>query len=225
MKIILRIDDFPGTKPEEFWKHNLENFKKFDAVLEKNGVSEYVLGVIPIHTHEDHLKYLAENPRIKIAIHGFKHDERFLNEFRDFETEHDIYNKISFVKSEYFVANKKRDIVDYIPPHNVVDMKTCRALKRAGFENIHCGPGTDVRVITEASGNPLNLSFIYSKHPIWYGRSDEMMNRDGSVYHILANHAPPLNGSKNCLTLHWPWEHNIGLENLDKFLSQIREVF
>ena len=70
MSLTLRVDDFPGTKPEEFWKHNLDNFKHFDALLEKHNVQEYTLGVIPKHTTPEHIDWLAENPRVRVALHG-----------------------------------------------------------------------------------------------------------------------------------------------------------
>lgn len=216
MSAILRVDDFPGTKPEEFWKHNLEGFKRFDAVLEKHGIEEYVLGVIPKYTTHEHVGWLAQNPRVRVALHGIEHDERFPNEFKGFETEDGIYQKILSAKELLRECNGSGDVVDYIPPHNVIDVKTCNALKRSGFKTVFCGPGTDMYVMENVSG----LFFQYSSHPVWYGRSDEMMDRDSAVEKIMSS-----NGLGHCMTLHWTWEYNIGLSSLDKFLSQISSIF
>ena len=46
--MLIRVDDYPGTKKEEFDKHNLKNFKKFDKIFKERDLT-YVLGVIPGH--------------------------------------------------------------------------------------------------------------------------------------------------------------------------------
>jgi len=216
MTITLRVDDFPGTKPAEFWKHNLDNFKRFDEVLEKNGVQSYVLGVIPKYTTEAHLDWLASNPRIEVALHGIEHDERFLNEFRDYETTEQITDKLNSAKQPLKRCNGYGDVTKYIPPHNVFDLKTVSALDRANFKSILCGPGSDQLPMRYARELGMDVSF--SEHPKFYGRSDEMMYRDNAVPAILATTNP-------VVTIHWPWEWNIGLENLDKFMSQISSLF
>ena len=33
MALKFRVDDFPLTKPEEGWRHNLEAFKRFNDVM------------------------------------------------------------------------------------------------------------------------------------------------------------------------------------------------
>lgn len=213
----LRVDDFPYTKPEESWKHNLDNFKQFDAVLEKHGIQEYTLGVIPKYVTSEQLDWLAENPRVEVALHGIEHDERFPNEFKEFETEDGIYNKLMSAKAPLKRCNGFGDVTTYIPPHNVVDMKTARALERAGFCEILCGPGTDIRVYDEINSNFEKLIATMSDSPFFYGRSDEMLER-GAVKKInQAMHLCP----ENVLTLHWTWETNIGLQSLDSFLKQI----
>lgn len=201
----VRVDDFPGTKPDEFWKHNLENFKRFDSVMEKHGVT-YVLGVIPKWTSPADVEYLASNPRIEIALHGVNHDERFQNEFRDHETENDIYQAI--VKAQTFLGGS--GVTTYIPPHNVIDRKTVNALKRAGFTRIFGGPETDPNVLEFAKGKGI----VVQSHmpPFHYGRSDE----------LLAHGSPVALSIDPSLGLHWTWELNIGLENLDKFFTEIK---
>jgi len=212
MSVILRVDDFPYTKPDEQWRHKLENFKKFDAILKKNGVSRYVLGVIPKLTSDDQLYYLQSNPKIQIAMHGIQHDERFLNEFHSFKTEADITREIYDINLLLGLTQH------YIPPHNVIDRRTVNALKACGFSTIYCGPGTDRRV--QIYAEDVGLKTYYSEHPIWYGRSDELMNRDNAVEKILNSD----HNVDHVLTLHWTWETNIGLKSLDQFLNLIREV-
>lgn len=218
MSVTLRVDDFPGTKPEEFWKHNLDNFKRFDEVVAKY-VPEYVLGVIPKHTTPQMVSYLEQNDRCRVALHGVEHDERFPNEFRDHETTEDIFNKLVSARQPFKSCNGAFDVVDYIPPHNVVDNKTLDALKLAGFRRVFCGPGTTTEAMVHARS--IGLIVKYSPHPIWYGRSDELLSRDNA--HDIIKREAGL--ESHVLTLHWPWEWNIGLHNLDVFLHQIAEVF
>lgn len=215
----LRVDDFPYTKPEESWKHNLENFKQFDAVLEKHGIQEYTLGVIPKYVTSEQLDWLAENPRVEVALHGIEHDERFPNEFKEFETEDGIYSKLMSAKAPLKRCNGFGDVTTYIPPHNVVDMKTARALVRAGFTTLMCGPGTTKPVYSQLKESKLfsRHTLTYSEHPYFYGRSDEML--DCGAHHVI-NDSLETTMAK-VVTLHWTWEWNIGLENLDAFLSEI----
>lgn len=216
MSIILRVDDFPGTKPAEFWKHNLENFKRFDDLLGEY-VDLYVLGVIPKYTTPEMIDFLEMSDRIQVALHGVEHDENYLNEFRDYETEDEVLQKILSAKEPLKNCNAGVDIIDYIPPHNVIDVKTIRALFRAGFRRIYGGPGTDQSLFTVARS--MGFETLYSHHPIWYGRSDELLNRDEA--HKVIN-LPIFKEQQTVLTIHWPWEWNIGLDNLRKFLEEIK---
>lgn len=219
MSVILRVDDFPGTKPEEFWKHNVDNFKRFHETVSKY-VPEYVLGAIPRHTTAHMVDYLESTDGIRVALHGVDHDERYPNEFRDWETEEDVFNKIVSAKQPFQKCNGAFEVADYIPPHNVIDAKTLNALKLAGFRRIFCGPGTDDSAIVH--GRSIGLDMYYSSFPFWYGRSDEMLSK-GAHEQIIKSQFT--DSGTHCLTLHWPWEWNIGLHNLDVFLHQIAEVF
>lgn len=213
--IKLRVDDFPGTKPHEFWRHNLDNFKKFDAVLEKHNVN-YMIGVIPRWTTEEHIRYFSENKRADVVLHGRYHDERFQNEFRDYETEDEVYQAILLAKARLDVCNQ-HGICTYIPPHNVIDRKTVNALLRAGFKTLYGGPESDISVLDYAKKNGL---YVY-RHmpPAHYGRSDEMMQKD--VPRILCD----FNKLEDIhVSIHWTWEWNIGLQHLDVFLTQIRDI-
>ena len=224
MATFLRVDDFPGTKPEEFWKHNLDNFKRFDEVLEKNGVPQYTLGVIPKYTTEAHIDWLAQNPRTRVALHGIEHDERFPNEFKPHETEDDIYRKIMSAKEPLRRCNGNGEIDCYIPPHNVIDLRTAKALVRSGISDLMLGPGTDKEVFAQIRNSKL-FSYhrvTYSYHPTFYGRTDEMMDRDHAIPAILNDSRT---SSNSVLTLHWTWEWNIGLESLDRFLCQLQGIF
>jgi hypothetical protein len=222
MKPVIRVDDFIGTKPNEFNKHNLENFKLFNKVFEKHQLS-YTLGVIPKYFTDEHLEWFktSEADRIDIALHGIEHNENFVNEFREFETENDIYEKIMKAKIRLEEANAA-PITKYIPPHNVINMNTYLALKRAGFDTLMCGPGTDtdiLRLIKEED----SMLVLYSAHPIWYGRSDEMMDRDNSIE--LIGRDIQMGHLNRCMTLHWTWECNIGFESIDRLLERTKGFF
>lgn len=216
MSVILRVDDFPGTKPPEFWKHNLDNFKKFDAVLGEFGIS-YVLGVIPKYTDVKMISWLAQNERVRVALHGIEHDERFLNEFREYETEFDISQKLIAAADYLKECNGDNKIDCYIPPHNCVDMKTARALARAGFTDLMCGPGTDTDVYSQLEQLKLFKNLSFSKKPYFYGRTDELAKFDTFVSLTRAAKSD----AEEIFTLHWTWEMNIGLDNLRSFLDNV----
>ena len=211
----IRVDDFLLTKEDESWRHNLENFKLFDSVMERNGAN-YVLGVIPRTATAGHLEYLTSNPRVEVAMHGILHDERYPNEFREHQTEKDITDAISSVKQVWDPLVGPID--KYIPPHNVIDYKTVRALKTLGFETIYGGPETDLNVLKYAYAEH-GLFFEMSQAPLEYSRSDELLQR-GSVEHLLYK----LADKDATLTLHWTWEFNIGLQHLDEYLSKLKPV-
>ena len=215
MSCILRVDDFIGTKPGEFWRHNLDNFKRFDAILEKYNVS-YVLGVIPRYTTEEHIKWLAQNPRIEVALHGINHDERFPNEFREYETAEQICERLMSAKYPLKECNSYGDVDRYIPPHNVIDLKTVGALDRAKFKTIFCGPGTEDLPMRYA--RELGMEVFYSPFPNLYGRTDEMMHPD--VFSTIEKASVG-----KVMTLHWTWEWNIGLESLHTFMSRLSHIF
>lgn len=208
--MIIRVDDFPGTKPNEFYRHNLENFKMFDDVMREYG-RNYVLGVIPKYTTDRDLEWLGSRDNIEIALHGINHDERHMNEFQDYMTWKDIYGLIIDAKSR-FESFTEYSVDTYIPPHNVIDRKTVDALCAAGFSEIMCGPETERSVVYYARKHGIKAELFLP--PIQYGRSDELIER-GAVDFFK-------NGGGDYLGLHWTWEHNIGLHNLSKFLEKIR---
>ena len=207
MNLNLRVDDYPGTKPEEFTNHNLQNFKMFHNVLVKAGVKKYVLGVIPGYTMPADLQWLGKQEEIVVAIHGVAHNESHSDEFRDM-TYRDIENALSRVKSS-FEATLGRRVVDYIPPHNTLNGDTVLALSRLGFDRIYGGPETSEEMADFVCMN--GMDYIHSQVPCEYGRSDELVVR-GSVQYMLDH-------PNSTLTLHWPWEWNIGLNSLRKYLE------
>lgn len=211
-RLYIRVDDFPGTKPEEFYKHNLENYRRFHDVLTTRGLL-YTLGVIPRHVTDDQLAWLGEN-RVKVALHGIDHDERFPNEFRDHQTVAEVGNSLAGAKRrlEAFCGQ----VSDYIPPHNVVNVRTVHALLRCGFRTLHGGPGTEPAVAKIAS--ELGLDVVLTYPPFEYGRSDELLER-GSVDHVVGR----LRDGDVWLALHWTWEQNIGLSNLERYLDTLDE--
>jgi hypothetical protein len=223
--IEIRVDDFPYTKQEETWRHNLENFKKFDSYFEKYNLS-YTLGVIPNHTTEEMREWLSENNRVEVAIHGINHDEKYPNEFREYQTEEEISSLLRNVREQYGRCNSTGEVKKYIPPHNVLDQKTVRALLKAGYETVLCGPGTESSVFSYA--NKIGLDARYSEPPYLYGRTDEMMKigcteiiKNASFWSVPDASAP---AKPTVVTLHWTWESNIGYESLDSFLKEIKDI-
>lgn len=219
MTCILRVDDFPGTKPSEFWLHNLESFKEFDSILADH-MSSYVLGVIPRHTTQEQIEWLAENPRVDAALHGILHDEKYLDEFKEFETEEDIYRKVMSATSRLSKINGNGKITKYIAPHNVITVKAAKALKRAGFDTLFSGPGADEKVLHAIEDSNI-LEVKFSEHPLFYGRTDEIMNEEEMEDYY--NELTVL--SDVVVTLHWTWERNIGFDYLKKFMSSVGHLF
>ena len=208
----VRVDDYPGTKPEEFWRHNIQNYALFHDQLSSRGI-RYDLGVIPLHVQDSDLLWLAARPSIRVAIHGFAHDERFPNEFRPHQTHDEITSIILGVRKR-FEQLLERPVESYIPPHNVIDIKTVRALLRAGITELHTGPGTDPIVAEYASKMGL---LVLPSFPPFYGRSDEL---------IACGHVPTIRMRRfvddiTVLGLHWTWEQNIGLSHLSNFLDLV----
>jgi hypothetical protein len=210
--IRFRVDDYPGTKPAEFGKHNLDNFKKFHELMTRHGASQ-VLGVIPVYTSDEALQWMGKQDNIEVALHGVNHDERFPNEFRDHITEREVYLILSNEK-HIFEEETGKPVSVYIPPHNVVDVRTVNALSRAGFKTLYGGPESDVSVLDSARALGMNTV----RHmPPFYARSDEMMA--GNLHGWIRSHPGDFD-----LALHWTWEMNIGLDNLDNFLSQLHGI-
>lgn len=208
--ISFRVDDFPYTKFDETWRHNLTNFKMFNEVMKKYH-AQYILGIIPDRLSEEMLKFLAdEQYMITPALHGIHHDERFPNEFHSGETEEQIFQTI--MSAKYPLEKFCGPIDIYIPPHNVIDTRTVNSLKRAGFKMILGGPGSDNDILHFAMASGLK---VLRHDPPLYGRSDEIMQNGGvQLMQNLLHEGDDLN-----IALHWTWEMNIGLESLDKFLK------
>lgn len=210
--VLFRVDDFPFTKKEETWRHNLSNFKLFNEVMKKHNAN-YVLGVIPDRLDDAMVEYLAEEQyMIDVALHGIHHDERFMNEFHSGETEEQIYQAIMSAKYPLEAAFGRIDT--YIPPHNTFDGPTVNALVRAGFRALFGGPGSESAALRYAEKKGLN---VIEHLPPLYGRTDEMKDR-GVIEAVKRSTAE---GRNAYLALHWTWEWNVGLQNLDSFLSAI----
>lgn len=210
--ISFRVDDFPFTKSEETWRHNLSNFKMFNDVMRKYHAT-YTLAVIPDRLTDDMLKFLGEEQyMIDAALHGIHHDERFLNEFHSGETEEQIYQAI--MSAKYPLEKYCGQTRTYIPPHNVVDTKTVDALVRAGFKTLYGGPETDPNVMEYA--HLQKGMHVLSHFPPHYGRTDEMTAR-GYIDYVKARPDHDVH-----IGLHWTWEWNVGLHNLEKFLDGLK---
>jgi hypothetical protein len=212
--IRFRVDDYPGTKPNEFYRHNLENFKKFDEVMTRHG-ARYVLGIIPAYASEADCRWIGSRPHIEPALHGVNHDERFPNEFREHLTEREVYLILRNEKG-LLEEDTGREVNIYIPPHNVVDTRTVNALVQAGFKELFVGPETDPAVMSYAADR---MKVIKHSPPHRYGRSDEFIARGTPAF--CRSWKDP--GEMN-IGLHWTWEWNIGLENLDCLLGQLRGI-
>ncbi len=212
-KLLVRVDDYPGTKPEEFYKHNLENFKKFHEVLRSRGIW-YTLGVIPKYVTDEELEWLGNN-QVDVSIHGIEHDERYLNEFRAHQTEQQITNLLDRVCFRF--EEKYGEVDSYIPPHNVIDRKTCNALMENGLRCLYTGPGTDPEIARYALS--IGMEVVNTEPPVHYGRSDELLTAGAhkNLAYLLSI------GESPWLGLHWTWEQNIGLHHLEKFLDHVNE--
>lgn len=207
--ISFRVDDFPGTKPTEFWRHNLDNYKIFEEIFTQHH-ADLMLGVIPRHTTQAHIDHFRSSPTTYVALHGIDHDERFPNEFRDHQTEDEVYQAICSASEPLKVCNPSGKVDTYIPPHNVIDTKTVNALVRAGFRTLYSGPESDVAVLEYAKSKGLH---VLRHMPPAYARSDEML-KSGIIDQILS-------GKDTHLALHWTWEWNIGLDSLREFMKRI----
>lgn len=212
--IKIRVDDFPYTKREERDRHNLLAFRDFKKVLEKHNVGYWLLGVIPGNCSPEDLDYLRHQcPYTRVGMHGIFHDESRPNEFLPYATSKEIERQLSVTRT-LLEAALNRDVRVYMPPHNVIDWRTIEALRPAGFRAFTGGPETpnELRVSHE------HLQYIHSEPPHEYGRSDELLQRN-SAAHLLR-----WSGKDDVwLTLHWTWEVNIGLKNLDLFLAEISD--
>jgi len=209
MSLFVRVDDFPGTKPEEFDKHNLENFKRFHHYLINFDNFRYTLGVIPGYTSRKDLLWLADQ-NIAIALHGTVHSEEHLDEFYGMQYG-DIENALLNAKS-FLESHTGTHIIDYIPPHNTINADTVLALYRLGFKRIYGGPETDPAM--KELIKIYEMEYIHSEPPLEYGRTDELMKR-GAIEYLIKESAD----RDVMLTLHWTWEYNIGLLWLQRFMS------
>ncbi len=212
-KVYLRVDDYPGTKPEEFGVHNYQNFKLFHSVV-RNHFPSYVLGIIPKYlTLNDvgTLKQLSTQGMVP-ALHGVDHDETKLDEFGGLSTEQTI-SRIGPARDVLERLLQVR-VVDYIPPHNVFHQNTAAALRYLDFKYIYGGPGSP-------RPEDVDLGSMEMRFSVWpwaYGRSDELLTRDNSPQEIAAKLEE---GVSVWLTLHWTWEVNIGLSHLRNYLDTL----
>lgn len=220
--IMIRVDDYPGTKADEFWKHNKKSFERFDNLVQEIVGKKYLLGVIPAHTSDEELQWLGQR-NIVVGMHGTDHDERYQNQFSDHWTKNDIVR--SLVHHRTRMKDLTRQTVDvYLPPHNAVNLKTLSALAATKFKAFTSGPGglleesCEYTIAMYDERITWTMKCLHSNAPLEYGRSDELLER-GAVDYLLANRDKEI-----YLTLHFPWEINIGLEYLRVFLEKIKDV-
>jgi hypothetical protein len=219
VSLLFRVDDFPLTKPEESHVHTFDRFVYFHETMMRH-VESYVLAVIPRHTTAVHLRWLGEQVRaghLEVAMHGLDHDERFPNEFRDHQSRSDRGKAIGEVQALWwpFVGQ----VTKYVPPHNVIDMKTCQALSNLGFKLVLGGPGSDLPTLNMA--RMIGLDYHYSNPPHEYGRSDEMIRAGSASFLRDMVECPDV---EICCTFHWTWENNISngdFHQLDELLTGV----
>jgi hypothetical protein len=215
--IRFRVDDFrhSGKDTDIF---TLDQFKKFDSVMDKHNIN-YLLGCIPLYANLDDMEWVAENPRIEIALHGINHP-RGVSEFKEWETETEIKEKVLFWKNLWEDKTNK-EIFSYIPPNNIIDHKTVRALLKAGYTTCFGGPETDQVVVDYALNQ--GMKFEISEFPYEYGVTKELLER-GSIEHVM----------RECvqrdvwISLHHTWEKNFSngtYEYLDEYLTKLKPAF
>lgn len=213
--IKIRVDDFPQTKGEK--QHTLDAFKNFHSVLSDGiGKRNYLLGVIPERCTSDELDYLR-TINITPGMHGTDHNEARLdknggNQFENFLTEKQVRQQLDKSRASLETA-LFRPVCFYMPPRNIIDRKSLRAARDAGFSCVTTGPETSLR---KEDFDELGVEMFHSEPPHEYGRSDELLMHETDVY--LSKYAKRID---MILTLHWTWETNIGLDHLKLFLSQI----
>ena len=212
MSIKIRVDDFPQTRGEP--QHSLAAYRSFHNVLsEVTGGKRYLLGVIPGRCNSDDLAFVRDELDVVVGMHGTDHDEFRLdknggNQFEPYLSSAEVRRNLQ----EHTVALDaalNRHVSIYMPPRNVIDLRTLSQLLIAGFVGYTGGPETD---FTLRGYQP--LLYFHSDPPFEYGRSDEMITR-GAVEYLTASSRDII------LTLHWTWETNIGFHNLREFLKQI----
>jgi hypothetical protein len=212
--IAVRVDDFPQTKGEP--QHTLQAFREFDRCLREGiGGKRYLLGVIPGRCSVEDILFLRNETDCTIGMHGTDHDEKRLdrnsgNQFESYLTKNDVMEIMQKYKTALDDA-VGRPAKIYMPPRNVIDLRVWDAAQRVGFKGYTSGPETDPHVMKNSMG-----SWIDSRPPHEYGRTDEMFTRASHEYLKLR---PDDEGT--VLTLHWTWETNIGLHHMAKFLAAI----
>lgn len=210
----VRVDDYPGTKPEEFDKHNLENFKRFHETM---GDIPYVLGVIPLHVvdRRQDMEWIRQQPTIEVAQHGVHHIEGPGNE-NEFGSCPPNLIITQLHKGQKWIGPTRVPITTYIPPHNHLDRRTIQCLSITGFRTILGGPGTYMSAQDDC--HDFGIDLYESFPPYFYGRSDELITR--GLIMPLWNAAQ--SESTHFLGLHWTWECNIGFEHLNEYLKILR---
>lgn len=211
--IKLRVDDFPYTKPDERHRHNLKSFREFVDVVERHYYGYWLLGVIPGNCGDDEIDFLRYGSQgIEIGMHGIYHNETYPSEFLPNLTQADICRQLKMTRTLLSRAIQQ-PVEVYMPPHNIIDFRTVAALPEAGFKAFTTGPETEPVLVKQKFSEV--KTFHSDKQLGQYGRSDELL--PWATHHLMAD-------SKEqdvWLTLHWTWEVNIGLENLDRFLAAL----
>lgn len=224
MPIQVRVDDFPGAKDAERYRHNLTAYRRFHEVLRGLlGGRRYLLGVIPYRCLADELAFIrdeAPSLDILVGLHGLDHSEKRLdfyeNEFAPHHTTREVARSLDAGWSH--ICNYAGPPGVYLPPRNRIDERTVQALKQVGFSAFTTGPETDPSIRERHSD-----MCLHSQVPFEYGRSDELLQRGAQAHLIQECDA----GRTVTLTLHFPWETNLGNDytDLKHFLGAIPQSY
>jgi hypothetical protein len=213
--IRVRVDDFPHTSKREP-QHTLKSFLEFHKVLSHGiGHRKYLLGVVPGQCTIEDILFLRQNVDCVVGMHGTDHDEQRLdrnagNQFEPYLSAGDILHTLHEHRTALEMV-LGQPVKVYMPPRNVINHRTHGVLEQAGFDWYTTGPETDRWAVDHSRA-------LRSQGPWNYGRSDELLRRDQAPARLMAASEAGVNP---ILTLHWTWEVNIGLEHLERFLTEI----
>lgn len=212
-----RVDDFPQTKGEP--QHTLGAFRNFHRELSALlGGRRYLLGVIPGRCSVEDVLMLRNETDCVIGMHGIKHDERMLdlhgNEFQSWMPRKHVQTLLGEARVGLEAA-VGRPVRIYMPPRNIMEIRTVEAACAAGFTYYTAGPETSEESLAHSD------YWIRSMPPYEYGRTDELLQCEAHLRMMEKVDR----GHDVVLALHWTWETNIGLGHMKQFLSQIPQRY
>jgi hypothetical protein len=222
-KFVIRVDDYPR------WDISSEEYLPFHEVFARNGVS-YILGVTPFLDYDglgagvisrravEILRGLRDHD-VEFALHGFTHRRRmgaggFPCETCFYDDESlEWWRQRAFNWFEYHLGGAPRH---YIPPFNTLTQRDF-AMLSSYMPVIHGGP-LSLSTLGKFSQTVLNdgVTYLPSFEPFY--------NRARGLLEVFDK---GLNGFRHSitysLTLHWAWEYEKGLGDVERLLSLLIE--